>query len=465
METYKDLTYKGYSIPYLCHFKSLIKLCTKVKTGLDSKSFSKKLKYKIHKEKDFQKIFTDYKNSYKNKKRLHDPKGKIILYNAANLLRFPNNIVEENFPTKNTAFIHDRRPSKEKQKKLEKRQKQNGKQNQQFSHYYLNEYNSGVNHEIERVRLEANKISKTFTNHPMFNDEHFRNSFDKQIKGIVNRIEEAEKFLAQVPVSCLVFSSTHYYQSRTIAIVAAKKGIPTVCMQHSILASTSVYMPKIADIDAVYGPFDVEWYKSIGVSEDSLAIIGHPRFDNVKTPPSFTKKQIEDSLGLRKGKTNILITVRKQAHVKKWTELINELITDDNLNMIVKDFPSTAPHKLTKLHPNVFSAKNIPLYDLIQHCDSVVSYTSTIGLETILKNKPAYILATPSKFDTGFYDSLGESSQLDPKALAVVIKKSLKNKAYQKEILKKQRSFLSSNYPTAEPSGKRLLQIIKELTK
>ncbi|MFP3490959.1 CDP-glycerol glycerophosphotransferase family protein, partial [Staphylococcus sp. SIMBA_130] len=77
------------------------------------------------------------------------------------------------------------------------------------------------------------------------------------------------------------------------------------------------FIPKIATIDAVYGNYEVEWYKRLGVAKKTVAITGHPRFDQAFQPSTVKKSTFYKQLGLDKNKKTIMIVVRGNRDIVK----------------------------------------------------------------------------------------------------------------------------------------------------
>ncbi|MGJ9458026.1 hypothetical protein [Oceanobacillus sp. CF4.6] len=462
LEAFKVLKYKGFSIPYLCHFRSLNHKNNYVWARLSSEEFIKSLSHEIKDKKTVQQIFSTYKQSHINRKKsklfkkASHANGKVVLYDAYNLMRLPKEIMTKHFPPTDTIFLQDYKP-KEKPKVIK------GIPVVGIPSHYLNEYSVNVSSNIQILKSKADEIISNYTNHPMFNDTTFKEYFYKQIKGIVNRIEEANRYFRMNPVSCIVFSSTHYYQSRTIAMVAAEMGIPTICMQHGIIGDEIGYMPKIADIDAVYSNFEVNWFKQLGISDQAVEVIGHPRFDNIQKDPSISKNKLEKQLGLKPNKKIILMIVRGRIQIEKWETLIKNIENIDNYNIIVKDFRYLNPHQLTTISPDVYPSKHFQLYDLIHHSDLVVSYISTVGLEAMIAKKPVFILPTSFPTYTGYFDSLGKLVQSDPIKVSKMIEEYFKNDKFKKLVEEKRKAFLSQAYPEAKSSGERLVGLISRL--
>ncbi|MGP4060587.1 hypothetical protein [Halobacillus sp. H74] len=456
LEVFKTVEYRGFSIPYLCHFRSLIRDNVYVKTNLTSEKFSDHLSHHTKDKPSFQKLFTDYKKSHTSHKKRNN-NGKVALYNAANLLRFPSDIILKHFKPEDTFVIRDVRG---KGKKVAKAKTKEG-----LTASYLIDYLEDVDKDVLVLQKMAENIISKHKDHPMFNDPTFKIAFDRQINGIVRRIVESKNFLRKVPVSCIVFSSTHYYQSRTIAMVAAEENIPTICMQHGMVASEMGYLPKVADVDAVYGQFEVNWFKKMGVSEQAVDIVGHPRFDIINRKPSFTREKLYKDLGLDIRKKTILVIVRGQAYVKKWGLMVQALHQLGDYNIIIKDFPASKPHELTTKYTYTSSSKQYHLYDLLPYSDAVVAYISTVGLEAMIANKPVFILSTTTPTYTGYYDQLEELVQKDPAKLAEVVHRYFQKRSLQKRVVLKRNEFMATAYPIKKSSAETLKDLITRLTK
>ncbi|MDO6449341.1 hypothetical protein [Oceanobacillus profundus] len=462
LEAFKDLKYKGFSIPYLCHFRSLNHRNNYIWEHLSSEEFIKSLSHEVKDKKTMQQIFSSYKQTHINRKgsklfkKASHANGKVVLYDVYNLMRFPKEIMTKHFPPADTIFLQDYNP-KEQPKVIEAIPEAG------IPSHYLDEYRVNVSSNIQILKGKVDEIISTYTDHPMFNNETFKQYFYMQIEGIVNRIEETNRYFRMNPVSCIVFSSTHYYQSRTIAMVAAEMGIPTICMQHGIIGDEIGYMPKIADVDAVYSNFEVNWFKQLGLSDQAVEIIGHPRFDAIHQGPSISKNELEKQLELKPNKKMILMIVRGKIQMEKWETFIDNFDGIDNYNIVIKDFRYLKPHELTAKSPDVYPSKHFQLYDLIHHSDLVVSYISTVGLEAMIAKKPVFVLSSPFPTYTGYFDFLDELAQPDPLIITEMINNYFIDEKFKELVEEKREAFLSQAYPAAKPSGDRLVDLINRL--
>ncbi|QAS52156.1 hypothetical protein [Halobacillus litoralis] len=491
LEDFKDLNYKGYSIAYLCHYRSLLNKDLKAAEGMAHPAFSKNLRNNVKNTSEVQAKFSAFKALHQ-KPLKKNTDGKVIFHDVYKLLRFPNETFAKYFDSKSILLFQERgrakqRVSKSKtqpktsKKKIKKNKKKNPKKRTSstmkrtrrnvkgkqvvkqvsMTPNYFDSYQINNKAAISKMKQKATGLINTFKGHPVYSDEIFRKRFFIQIAKIINRIEEAGKLFRSVPVTAVVVPSTHYPESRTLVMVAAAHGIPTICMQHGIISGEFGYLPKIADYDAVYGPFEVDWYRKNGISKKAMEIIGHPRFDMIHSAPKLNKEKLAQKLGAHPKKRNVLVIVRGNNQLKSWKKFLAKLRSNKNLNIIVKDFPNSKPHKLSKTHSSILSAHGCQLYDLIQFADVVVSYSSTVGLEAILAKKPVFILNEPFPGYSGYYTSLGKLVQKDPGVLAELVLDFFKSDQMKNYTYSKMNKFLAQSYSTKQSSGRRLADLIQ----
>ncbi|GEL78486.1 hypothetical protein [Tenuibacillus multivorans] len=453
LDAFEDIKYKGYSLPYLCHFRSLIKHNKHIMNGLQEHTLDSILKNQVQYDTEIQERYNTYINQH-TKPRNNHKNGKIILHDVYNLLRFPNDILKQHFNPKKTIILKD---------------KHRGNISsvgefpvQTFDHYPI--LTSYVNKKLNKLIKKTKTLFDSYHDHPLFMDDRFQNNFLNQIKSIVKRIEETKQLLSKVKISSIIVPSTHYPESRTLVVVAAAHGIPSICMQHGIISGEPGYLPKIATVDAVYGHFEKDWFQAKGVEDDtSLSIIGHPRFDLLFSTSPTPQLKFYKKLGLDADKKTILLGVRGEQDLQRWRKLIRHLLRKDLFNILVRDFPNNKPHQLVKEFPQLYSTQDFSLYDVLHQVDAVVVYPSTIGLEAMLIDKPTFILDADFPGYTGYYNRLEELVQRNPSALAVKIVKYFKNKKMMDYANKQREEFLSYAYPQKELSTRRLIRLIRQL--
>src|SRR5690625_152874 len=449
LHDFKQLKYKGFSLPYLYHLPSLTRDNKAFWQALYDDKFDEQLKHHVVDQKEIQDVFHAYIQSHKKHSLVKKKHGKVLV-NYDTILRFPQKTFDDYFDHSKTLILRVGPDG-------------NNKEISKIPTIYLSDYKIDTLKEISQLQNETKTMFKTYREHHLYKDMNFQKVFMKKIVDIVHYIEQSVRLLDDVSVSCIIVSSTHGYISRVLALVAMEKGIPVICMQHGIIANEFGYIPKIATIDAVYGHYETSWYQRIGVPKESLAIIGHPRFDQAFQTPIVAKLKFHNQLGLDTCKKTLLVVVRGNRNIVKWRNLIRTISEKLHLNILIKDFPGNPPHPLTKEFPFVHSTQTYSLYDILPNVDGVVSYPSTVGLEAMLVNKPVFILNKKHPNNTGYYDALDELVQTDPIKLGELVVKLFNDQMYRKYVKAKREDFIRIAYPNIGLSGERLKEIMNRL--
>ncbi|MCT2536296.1 hypothetical protein NC661_13335 [Aquibacillus koreensis] len=526
LEDFEEIEYKGISLPYLCHLPSLILKDDQLLNELKSDDFSKNLKHQISNQKEFQEVFNHFIKLHENPLQTNKD-GKVVIH-SDKLLRIPYNSIMEYFnpsktiilgtklgKVKQTPYYYKNKDKIDKytrnnfrmrtdEKKYQKYRAKSLKENisqpkklrakslldvvnwnmnwenlrkkrtennintqyikRKMSNYYLSNYEVNVKESINQVQKKAIDLFDSYKGHFFYDKNEFQKWFLNMIATVINYVEMSERFLEKVSVSCIIVSTTHSYINRILAIAAAKRGIPTICMQHGIISSELGYLPKIATIDAVYGNFERDWYKKMGAPRNGIEIIGHPRFDQVFKPSRKSRAKFLKKLGVNPRRKAILIAVRGDADNNSWRQLIRTISNNLNVNFLIKNYPSKQPHRLTKEFSNVYSTERMDIYDIFPHVDLVVAYSSTVGLEAMLANKEVFILNKGVIGDTDYYQRLGSLLQKEPRILGRYIVEYFTNSKFKKHSKKNRKIFLQYAYPDTDKSGDRLQKLIQKLT-
>ncbi|MGJ9458024.1 CDP-glycerol glycerophosphotransferase family protein [Oceanobacillus sp. CF4.6] len=458
LRDFQKLNYKGFSLSFICHFPSLIRKNTEIWKDLYDEKFTERLKNEVENQKEIQEVFNKYIQSHKKKPVAKNKLGKVVV-NYDTLLRFPKKTFDDHFDRSKTMIVmagnkNNKRPSPNVNTK---------KMLFNLPVNYLSDYKIDTKKAILQLRTQARSMFKSYKDHHLYKDKNFQTLFLKKIAEIVNCIEQSIHFYDEVLVSCLLVASTHSYISRILLLVAAERGIPTICIQHGILANEFGFIPKIATIDAVYGNYELDWYKRLGVSKKSIAITGHPRFDQAFQPSTVKRSTFYKKLGLDKNKKAILIVVRGNRDIAKWRILIDTISKSLNLNIVIKDYPIKTTHDLSKEFPFVRSSQDYDLYDILPNVDVIVSYPSTVCLEAMLVNKPLFVLNKKLPSYTGYYNGLDDLAQKDPKKLGELVIKYFTDLNYKNKVKEKRENFLRVAYPDFSMSGERLKKLINRL--
>ncbi|MFG6150057.1 hypothetical protein [Halobacillus sp. B23F22_1] len=445
IETFSINASDTYPIALLSHFYEHIKSIPLLHDEVKKESFKKHLKFELRKEEEIQLRFNQLlpktppisKEVSKGKTALHDQ-----------LLRFPSSIIHRNFNKQDTVLIKNKSSHK--------------KTNTGISILHLHEVEDAAVI-VERYKKAWNKVLYSFANHPVFGNDQFRKRLIKELPRLLNAYLGAENIVGSNHFRILITGTTNTCESRALTINARMEGIPTVCMQHGIIGLEFGYLPKVANIQAVYGQYEKEWYERIGIDSEEVIIIGHPRFDEIKKKRKAPLRKIT----LRAGQKTVLF-IHHHEEVSTPRAIINELAFQKNIQLIIKSRGNLKEMKaLKKMHPHIQLAAGEPLYDLIEAADAVVSYPSTVALEALLAGKPVFIWTIGGGAAPAYFNRLKEFIHTHPKSLVKQLILYLKDESAGKKLLKKKNEFLAYHYPLAgqyKSSTEELLKLIRANT-
>ncbi|SHN07285.1 glycosyltransferase [Gracilibacillus kekensis] len=446
IKDFKEVIYHGYRLSYLIHFPSIIRHHGSLWQEISKPEFSKKLVHRVSNQKQIQQVFSNYLDTIKVPVSSRIAPAAIL---DDPLTRIPPSTIKKYFTktkllTIKTYKFRDDQATKDR--------------------LYLQDFGTVTTKAKTKVLKQIDKIITRFPGHYLYQDTSVQHMLKHKITFVMNQINRAEALLKKVPLSTIIISSPNHF-GRVMAFVAAKKGIPTICIQHGILGNEFGFLPKLATYDAVYGQFEKDWYVANGASKESVRIIGHPRFDQALERTKITKEQFIKQLNLDKRKKTLLLIVRGNRYAQKWQLLIKQIKKLLDINIILRDFPNDKTHLLQKKFPFIRSTKQLTLYEVLPHVDAVVSYASTVVLEAMLVGKPVFILQTTIPGYTGYYNPLEPLIQKDPTKLASHVHLYFIHSKWQKIAEKKRQNFLAFAYPDKSSSGQRLLNLVEEVTK
>ncbi|WP_446852316.1 hypothetical protein [Halobacillus faecis] len=275
----------------------------------------------------------------------------------------------------------------------------------------------GLNQYAVDISAQAKKEIKRFTsiagklkNHPLFGKRSFILSMRKQIERILHFIEGCERFLMVENVSLIVLGETNSTDTRALALAARKRGIPTISLQHGAIISPFGYFPKVADYQGVYGRYEQTLYESRGVDKEFVPAIGHPRFDEMVTRNILRASLFNKTLGIHPSRKRILLIDHHTD--KRITYRILDLLSDKapDLELIVKVKKGVRAFDEYTKYKRVHLVRRMHLYDLLANVDGVISYESTLVLESMLYGKKTFVWKLNQAGLTDYFSKLPVST-------------------------------------------------------
>lgn len=455
INNFSEITYQGIPLPILANFYQYLE--PEVKESMMYPGFREHLQTRITKDKEIQPKFEQWLKPLKCPVLPGITKGKLLL--NFDYLRFSSSNYTQYFSPKQTAiFARFRKESY-----------------QGIPVHCIKDYKVNVTSDINNLVGSTKKIFSLFSSHPVFGNPHFINCFITQIPVMIETIISVKNYFDQEDCSCVVVGTTEDLNGRVLTMVAAGKGIPSICMQHGLLGGPEAFVPVFTTKVACYGQFERDWYLNKGLPKDCIAIIGHPRYDDIFTQNHMSKEKFQNRYNLNSSKKIILLATQPN-YDSLWDEFIEILVKNSDIQIIIKPHPWETSRRtintqksmdsyeyLARKYPSIrlFNPKQgVSTFDLLSNIDFTVCNYSTMGLETMLFNKPLFIL---SNEDIDYYHELKDFTRSNPAELSSLISNFINNKSFQMLAKNKREKFLANAYPY-KLAGPRLLEEINNLT-
>jgi len=232
------------------------------------------------------------------------------------------------------------------------------------------------------------------------------------------------------------FLISEYGPFEYMGVVASKnENIPSIALQHGVICPTHsgyYHHPKnvakkdgdninyvLPDLTLVQGKYEKKLLLKWGYPKKAVLVTGQPRYDFLlHADEIFNKKQIIKKYNLPKNKKFLL-----------WATQTHGLSKEENLRNIKAIFGAMNElkdryHLIIKLHP--LEDQNAPLYkrflnkpfatiirgrentyELIHISDMVITKHSTVGIESIVMNKPIVLIETVKSARLNLYTDYG----------------------------------------------------------
>lgn len=336
----------------------------------------------------------------------------------------------------------------------------------------IGSFKSDTGQASEALIAQATSILAEYEGHPAFNNPLFCQTFIKRIPGIVDAIETVHNLYEQIPVGAVLIGTTEDVVSRSLAVVGAIKGIPSVCLQHGILMGEEAFIPVFSSHIGIYGEYEKKWYMTRGLEEKRIAVIGHPRYDEIFTSTRLPKDTFCEAYDLDPNKITLLVATGPGLDADKIQTLITELAKNQKFQFIIKPHPWELSKKLISLYTDlertcksvqVIKDKKADTRDLIINSDGVIASLSTVALESFLFNKPVFVfdfIQANREYD--YYNSLENYIQKEPTELIKTVFSYFTSEQEKLNFEGVKNNFLLRSY-TTKHSGKELSELINQL--
>jgi hypothetical protein len=285
-----------------------------------------------------------------------------------------------------------------------------------------------VNHSVSRILCSS--LTPAY-----FKTKSFKYWLRKKLRHTLSSIRKAHFLFKQYPISKTIYGSTLNRYGVLITSFAQSRRILTINIQHGILGEVG-HLPLNADLHLVWGKSEVNYLTSYGAARDKVKVVG-PCFIRRLSPASNVQVEERSNMGRDKGQLHILVALQPLGHHynKKMIQAIETSATPfpGRIRIYYKLHPDQGTGRAFSKHisnkgSTVIPHNTIPLTDLLQQSDVVITPFSSVAYEALLnkkpviyygsphhiyylKNKPLFV-KTPSTIQKVFHKALNDSSFL-----------------------------------------------------
>lgn len=240
--------------------------------------------------------------------------------------------------------------------------------------------------------------------------EYFIYSFPRMISNIYF----LEEFFQKKNIKCVILRNDHKEFEKTLIYAARRFQIPSLVLQHGILAETNGHHVLLADWFLAWGKASQEWYQKMGNLDQKVIVTGNLRFDHFpKWKPLMSKEIFYHKFKLNLEKKIILfVTQQINKFSSFWTEDLFHMKAEIILKTLsrfssenfghcqlvikVDPYESISPYhdlirKNTSLDVDSTALKDVDLYTLLFFSDMVITLDSTVALEAMFFDKPVIV--------------------------------------------------------------------------
>lgn len=287
--------------------------------------------------------------------------------------------------------------------------------------------------------------------------------FDKQFPDLISSILYIDKVIDIIQPDILVVGDDRAATVKGHVLLAKKKGVPTLEVQHGLLSATKPLDTPVSDRIAAGGDYSKKVYMMFGAKKEQIVVTGWPKFDtSVKLKESLTEKH-------KNGADILFATQPTDFKLNLDTiEAIGSFIGDfTHVRLIVKPHPAENTkiyNHIAKKYKNVILHKSSEdISGLIASSDILVNFLSTVAIEAALLDKPIICITTTNK--KSMYVSSGIAIEVRKlEELIPAIKDVLYNEEIRKKLAEARKKFVYEHaYIQDGKASKRVADLIVQM--
>jgi UDP-N-acetylglucosamine 2-epimerase len=298
----------------------------------------------------------------------------------------------------------------------------------------------------------------------------------QKLRELIEEIEGFYRVLEKEGPSVVVTLGDELEAEKALVCLANIYGVPTLSLQHGVIANPYSLLPLVSEKIALWGPSSKELLVKYGIPLSRLIVTGAPRYDFLFDKNGDKKRvsiNIKPRIGLKEGESFIILATEPYRLMEnaKVIELLRKILSRiDNLRLVVKVHPAGSLRTYRKLirrnkWDDVIVIKNVPSYDLINASEMVITVYSTRAVEAIILDKPVIVFNMFDRASTIPFVSTGAAIGVRRREeLGRVIKDVMRNKKLYQNLSKNRGEFINKYLYLADGrSSKRVIDLIEVL--
>lgn len=315
-------------------------------------------------------------------------------------------------------------------------------------------------------------------------ENRFQHLFSKQgsFAKVIKYVEAIKSLIRTERIDMIIAFADVLEFEKTAVIIGNSMGIPTLVLQHGVIAGEIGCVPLTADRMAVWGRISKDWLIRRGINPDRLVITGCPQFDVIPHRSSVAKEEFRRKLKLVPDKNLIVLatdpfagytSIEKEEEPEKLVRAIFEAMREfPEIQFVIKPHPSEDARFYKaiakEMKAKVRVTKNVNLYELLSACDILMTGTSTVGLEAMMLGKPVIFMNLTGRSDLVPYAESGAAIGVYKQGeISPAIRSILEDPQTNKNLETHRKNFLSEyvNIKSNGKASKRVANLVKQMIK
>ncbi|MBU7592272.1 hypothetical protein [Metabacillus halosaccharovorans] len=256
-----------------------------------------------------------------------------------------------------------------------------------------------------KLRKQVDKILSRYKSHSIFKEIDFKSWLLKNLKYALINIHAFSNLLEKYPIKVIVNTTEINNPGTVLSLLASKYNLPFVYLAED-LNSTHSFIPSRASHYCVWGENYKNWLIEHGIDKTRIIETGNIRFEKVHTHKYMPKKNLLNLLNISSKEVIITFTTQPLPGANKiiinWIRKFYQSNEHEAFTLLIR------PHRNDTLnYSRIFSdlpkikviLDDIPLYDILNLSDFIMTISSTTAIEASMYGKGIIILQPDIPYD------------------------------------------------------------------